>query len=115
MLPDFLLTVTTPSWTSHWAGDLSLTVIHSSRLVPSKRTIASEGAAGETAGPGVTILGTGCQTSVSSGLGLLSGLGSSAAKLRSGKRAMRMRSLMKRVVIDASGVQYQTKARALGV
>src|SRR6266487_1397627 len=70
MLPDFLLTVMTPSCTVHWAGDLSLTVIHSSRLVPSKRMRASEGGAGLLTGPGVMTLGTGCQTSVSSGLGL---------------------------------------------
>src|SRR5438445_8787554 len=85
MLPDFLLTVMMPSCTFHWAGDLSLTVIHCSRFWPSKRMMASEGGAMETAGPGVTTLGTGCQTSVSSGLGLLTGLGSSAAKVISGR------------------------------
>src|SRR4051794_17861181 len=85
MLPDFLLTVTMPSWTVHWAGDLSLTVIHWSRLWPSKRMMASEGGAGKAAGPGVTTLGMGCQTSVSSGLGLLTGLASSAARARRGK------------------------------
>ena len=42
---------------------------HSSRFLPSKRTIASEGAAVVVA-PGVTIFGSGFQTSVSSGLGL---------------------------------------------
>src|SRR5437870_1264233 len=92
MLPDFLLTVMTPSCTFHWAGDLSLTVIHSSRLVPSKRMRASEGAAGLTAGPGVITLGTGCQSSVSSGLGLLTGLGSSAAKAISGRVEMSTRA-----------------------
>src|SRR5439155_7638318 len=93
MLPDFLLTVMTPSCTFHWAGDLSLTVIHSSRFWPSKRIVASEGGATETDGPGVMTLGTGCQTSVSSGLGLLTGLGSSAASAMRGKMAMRMKSL----------------------
>src|SRR5258706_12927122 len=102
MLPDCLLTVRMPSCTVHWAGDLSLTVIHSSRLAPSKRMMASEGAAGLTAGPGVTTLGTGSQISVSSGLGLLTGLGSSAAKHRSGERAMRRKSLVSWLVMGVS-------------
>src|SRR5258706_11684063 len=113
MLPDCLLTVRMPSCTVHWAGDLSLTVIHSSRFSPPKRMVASEGAAGLTAGPGVTTLGTGSQISVSSGLGLLTGLGSSAAKHRSGERAMRRKSLKKRVVISvASRILSTTKAPA---
>src|ERR1700728_55851 len=69
MLPPALLTVITPSATSHLAGDLSLFVTHSSRFLPSNSTIASEGAAPQVA-PGVTTAGTGSQISVSSGFGL---------------------------------------------
>src|SRR6476620_8470267 len=67
MLPALLSTVRTPSATFHRAGDLSFTVTHWSRLVPSKRTIASAGGA-PTAGAGVTTGGTGSHTSVSLGL-----------------------------------------------
>src|ERR1051325_2019996 len=68
MLPAFLSTVTIPSATIHLAGALrSCAETHSSRFLPSKRMIASEGAAAQVA-PGVTTLGSGCQTSVSSGL-----------------------------------------------
>src|SRR6185312_197753 len=68
MLPVFLSTVTMPSATTHLAGALrSWAETHSSRFLPSKRTIASEGAAVQVA-PGVTTLGSGCQISVSSGL-----------------------------------------------
>src|SRR5579859_5685590 len=66
MLPPVLFTVMTPSATVHLTGDLSLLVTHSSRLLPSKSTMASEGGAVQVA-PGVTTLGTGSQTSVSSG------------------------------------------------
>src|SRR6266550_428679 len=113
MLPDFLLTVMTPSCTVHWAGDLSLTVIHSSRFWPSKRMMASEGGEGLVTGPGVMTLGTGCQSSVSSGLGLLTGLGSSAAIAMRGRMAMRMKSLMKRLVMSASRISVLENDAAL--
>src|SRR5579862_4712715 len=67
--PCALLTVNMPLATSHLAGEWSWADTHSSRFFPSKRTIASEGGSALVA-PGVTILGTGSQTSVSSGLGL---------------------------------------------
>src|SRR5438270_11418461 len=66
MLPAFLLTVSTPSETIHWAGDLSCAETHWSRFLPSNKMIASEGAAPQVA-PGVTTSGTGFHTSVSSG------------------------------------------------
>ena len=69
MLPAFLLTVMTPSATVQPAGDLSRVDTHSSRFLPSKRTMASDGAAPGVAA-GVTTLGSGFHTSVSSGLGL---------------------------------------------
>src|SRR5579875_290148 len=68
MFPAALLTVRTPSATVHLAGDLSLAETHSSRLLPSNSTIASEGGAPQVT-PGVTTLGTGSHTSVSSALG----------------------------------------------
>src|SRR6516162_9877931 len=58
----------TPSATIHCAGVWSLAETHSSRFLPSKRMMASEGGAVEVA-PGVTIAGWGDQTSVSSGFG----------------------------------------------
>src|SRR5215470_7878667 len=68
MLPVFLSTVTMPSATIHLAGALrSCAETHSSRFLPSRRMIASEGAAAQVV-PGVTTLGSGVQTSVSSGL-----------------------------------------------
>src|SRR5271169_2971429 len=67
MLPADLATVITPSATVHCAGDLSFADTHSSRFFPSNRTMASEGGAPQVA-PGVTILGSGSQTSVSAGL-----------------------------------------------
>src|SRR5687768_9509822 len=68
MFPVPFLTVTTPSATVHSAGasDL-LTDAHSSKLVPSNRTTASAGGAALFAAPGVTILGSGSQTSVAFG------------------------------------------------
>ena len=48
------------------AGDLSFTFTHWSRFLPSKSTMASDGAALSVA-PGVTTFGTGSQTSVSAG------------------------------------------------
>src|ERR1035437_7985322 len=66
--PGAFLTVITPSATFHWAGEWSWADTHSSRFLPSKRTIASEGGTALVA-PGVTTLGTGVHTSVSSGLG----------------------------------------------
>jgi hypothetical protein len=68
MSPDGLFTVTIPFATSHFAGDLSRALTHWSRFLPSNNTIASDGAA-ELVAPGVTILGTGVQTSVSCGRG----------------------------------------------
>src|SRR5258708_11699889 len=68
MLPPAFLTVATPSWTSHDAADLSLTLTHSSRFLPSKRMMASEGGAPKV-DPGATTAGLGVQISVSSGLG----------------------------------------------
>jgi hypothetical protein len=70
MLPVFLSTVMTPSSTRQRAGPVGPswpTDTHSSRLRPSKSTIASDGGARLTTGPGVTTFGTGCHTSVSSG------------------------------------------------
>ena len=68
MSPAFLFTVSTPFCTVHPAGFVvSLAVTHCERSRPSKSTIASEGGAAFVA-PGVTIFGTGVQTSVSSGL-----------------------------------------------
>src|SRR5271169_2491087 len=68
MLPADLATVIIPSATIHCAGDLSLADTHSSRFFPSNRMMASEGGAPQVA-PGVTIFGSGSQTSVSAGLG----------------------------------------------
>src|SRR5690349_7795200 len=72
--PGPLFTVRIPEdggtfFTIQFAGPLSLVLTHSSRFLPSKRMIASEGGSESTA-PGVTTLGTGSQTSVSCGLGL---------------------------------------------
>ena len=64
--PCALFTVSTPSATVHLAGDLSRLDTHSSRFLPSNSTIASDGGAALVA-PGVTTLGTGSHTSVSSG------------------------------------------------
>src|SRR5262245_16417195 len=66
MFPRALSTTITPSTSFHCAGDPSFTETHSSRLFPSKSTIASEGGAVLVA-PGVTTGGFGDQTSVSSG------------------------------------------------
>src|SRR5215472_12560854 len=69
MLPVLLATVTMPSETFHLAGwARSWAETHSSRFFPSKRTIASEGGLPHSTA-GVTTLGSGVQTSVSSGLG----------------------------------------------
>src|SRR5262245_48809185 len=68
MLPAGLLTVITPSATVHFAGDLSLVATHSSRFFPSNRMMASAGAV-HVEVAGATTLGTGSQTSVSSGRG----------------------------------------------
>src|SRR5450631_3245049 len=75
-----LLTVITPPATVHLAGDLSLTVTHWSRFLPSNKTMASEGAAVQVA-PGVTTLGSGVHTSVSSGLGCCAKRGAATAKM----------------------------------
>src|SRR5258708_20710802 len=68
MLPACLPTGTTPAATIHFAGDLSLVETHWSKVLPSKRTIASEGAAADAA-PGVTTAGVGDHCSVSCGFG----------------------------------------------
>src|SRR5450432_2189758 len=82
MLPASLLTVTMAAATVHLAGaQRSWAETHSSRFLPSKRMMASEGAAVGVA-PGVTTLGSGCQTSVSSGLG--AGCWAKSATERSG-------------------------------
>src|SRR5580658_10036389 len=67
--PCALLTVRIPLATTHWAGVWSWADTHSSWFLPSNRTMASEGGA-ESVAPGVTIGGTGVQTSVSSDSGL---------------------------------------------
>ena len=69
MLPTGLLTVKTPSATVHPAGPPPFTFTHSSRFLPSNRTMASDGASAAVA-PGETTRGSGSQTSVSFGLGL---------------------------------------------
>src|SRR5256885_17222063 len=84
--PFVLFTVSTPSATIHCAGDLSRLDTHSSRFLPSKSTIASEGGAVVVA-PGVTTLGTGSHISVSScfippGEGGSCGDGGAAAAIR---------------------------------
>src|SRR5580700_9238002 len=57
-----------PLATIHFAGaERSCADTHSSRFLPSNKMIASEGGAAQVA-PGVTTFGSGCQTSVSSGL-----------------------------------------------
>src|SRR5271167_2623299 len=68
MFPPALFTVITPSATIHFAGDLSRFETHSSKFLPSNRTIASDGGAVQLA-PGVTTFGTGSQISVSCGFG----------------------------------------------
>src|SRR5215831_16270947 len=68
MLPVLLATVRMPSATFHFAGwERSWAETHSSRFFPSKRMMASEGGLPHSEA-GVTTLGSGCQTSVSSGL-----------------------------------------------
>src|SRR5215831_8246834 len=68
MLPVLLATVRMPSATFHFAGwERSWAETHSSRFFPAKRMMASEGGLPHS-GAGVTTLGSGCQTSVSSGL-----------------------------------------------
>src|SRR5690242_156796 len=68
MSPLGLFTVITPFATVHFAGEPSFADTHSSRLRPSNSTIASDGGA-SLVFPGVTTLGTGVHTSVSSGRG----------------------------------------------
>src|ERR1700686_2575915 len=65
--PLALLTTNTPSLTVHEAGDLSRVDTHSSRFLPSNRTIASDGGS-ESVAPGFTTLGSGSHISVSLGL-----------------------------------------------
>src|SRR5487761_505159 len=66
--PGALFTSMTPSRTNQRAGVWSCAETHSFRFLPSKRMIASDGAAPAVA-PGVTTGGTGAQTSVSFGFG----------------------------------------------
>src|SRR5712675_567985 len=67
MLPAFLLTVITPSATSHPAGCVvSFTERHASRFFPSNKMIASDGGSCGVL-PGVITLGTGSHTSVALG------------------------------------------------
>src|SRR5450432_1349272 len=88
MLPASLLTVTMAAATVHLAGaERSWAETHSSRFLPSKRMMASEGAAVGVA-PGVTTLGSGCQTSVSSGLGAGCWARAVAARVRNRGRVM---------------------------
>src|SRR6185312_14200911 len=68
--PDALLTTMSAPLTNQRAGVWSCAETHSFRLLPSKRTIASDGAA-PTRAPGVTTGGTGLHTSVSLGFSLL--------------------------------------------
>ena len=91
MPPLDLSTVRMPLATTHCAGDLSPIVTHSSSLLPSKRTMASEGGAPQVA-PGVTTAGTGSQYSVSSGLGLGAAWAGDCAK-SGAARAMRAAEL----------------------
>src|SRR5580704_7979804 len=114
--PGALLTVMTPSATIHFAGDLSWADTHSSRFFPSNRTIASEGGALQVA-PGVTIFGTGSQTSVSSGFGLacscaVRGTATAirAANARSVENCMRM--IFKRIHLIA---RYRRLAHLAGL
>jgi len=83
-----------------------LTVIHSVEVeCRQKRMTASEGGATETAGPGVMILGIGCQTSV---FQVLVGerLGVVAAEREKRKRAMRRKVFkMWVVLLGASAVR----------
>ena len=72
--------------TTHPAGDLPPIVVHSSSLLPSKSTIASEGDAPGVA-PGVTTSGTGSQNSVSSGLGLAVAAACAGAAIAEGRAA----------------------------
>ena len=60
-----LFTANGPSVTVQEAGDFIRVDTHSSRFLPSKRTIASEG--GRESAPGFTTLGSGSHTSVSFG------------------------------------------------
>src|SRR5436305_3247765 len=98
MLPAFLLTVSTPSETIHWAGDLSCAETHCSRFLPSNKMIASEGAAPQVA-PGVTTSGTGFQTSVSSGFASFSVEGACCAKLERTR------------IVKAKGIRKQIRMR----
>src|SRR5580765_750760 len=96
MLPAFLLTVRTPSATAHCAGDPSCADTHSFWLLPSNRTIASEGA--EPLVPGVTTFGSGLQTSVSSGFGFCWAKGNATEatkKIRMLSTRLRIRSLLR--------------------
>src|ERR1700676_5253898 len=67
MFPTVLSTTIAPFSTRQRAGERSLVMTHSSRFRPSNRTIASDGAAPQSA-PGNTLGGTGSHCSVSSGL-----------------------------------------------
>src|SRR5689334_2555653 len=117
MLPAFLSTVTIPSATIHFAGPLrSCAETHSSRFLPSKRMIASEGAAAQVA-PGVTTLGSGVQTSVSSGLAVDGCWAKTADDRTIRKAAVRawVRIALYRIHREVARASLQSKRRSKNV
>src|ERR1700743_328243 len=103
-VPSFL-TVMMPFSTVHVTGVWSLTLTHSSVFLPSKRMMASDGAA-PTVDAGVTTGGTGFQISVSSGLGLLPDVGAGcwAAENVAATRAARIESRRMRIFFIAASL-----------
>src|SRR5271166_1864274 len=95
--PGAFFTVRMPFDTTQWAGVWSWADTHSSSFLPSNNTIASEGGAASV-GPGVTILGTGCHTSVSSGLALAGCCAERAATMET--RVANARNCESRTLID---------------
>src|SRR6188472_3261018 len=96
MPPTALFTVITPSPSVQVAGDLSFISTHSSRLVPSNSTTASDG--GDPFVPGLTIAGTGgrgrgrgaCRRRRRAlRCGLLSGAGGQTERAEHGEREQR--------------------------
>src|SRR5215467_14317991 len=81
----------TPLATIHFAGEPSFAETHSSRVLPSKRAMASDGASAFVR-PGVMMGGTGSHTSVSAGFGAVldAGTGFCAAAADATTDAMRM-------------------------
>jgi hypothetical protein len=102
MFPDFLFTVITPSATVQAAGDVSFTFTHSSRLVPPKSTIASDGAAPHSP-PGVTIFGSGFQTSVSSGFAVEGGCCPRAISVVAKRRKHERTMSLSRILVELYG------------